>query len=536
MSRTVLIGLDGATFTVLDALFQAGEMPFLQQFMQRGAHAELASTVHPLTPAAWTSMITGRTPGNHGIFDFIRCSQTRDGVFFTLNMSYDIQCPTLWSILSQRGMRVASLNFPVSYPPEPVNGVCIPGFMHWRHLRQSVYPPEFYEKMRALPGFDAKFLSMDTSQEFQSIQYLPDEEYESWIMHHIQREERWFDLIKLILTEDAPDLTAFIFDGVDKLQHLCWRFLDPALHPSMPTLWEARILDLCLTYFRQLDGFIRQIVAAAGAEARIFVASDHGFGPTESVFFANTWLAEKGYLVWKNQTRKDSNLTSANIADEGIKFYVEAIDWDRTSAFALNPSSNGIYIRRADGVGSPGISAEKYEDFRAQLVEKLLAVEDPGTGECFFSQVLTREQAFPGDFSARAPDITLLMKDNGFLSVIDSDAVFRRRPQPWGTHYPQGIFAAAGPGIKPLGRMSGMRIVDVAPVLLRSVGFAPPVDMEGVCPRDLFDDSQVPVEEHRELAAASYGIGKSPDSELQVEVQAEVLKRLRAIGYLAPEL
>src|SRR3984893_12578357 len=221
-------------------------MPFLQEFMARGAHAELASTVHPLTAPAWTSMITGRTPGNHGVFDFIHCRQTSDGIFFTLNMSYDIRCPTLWSILSRRGMRVASLNFPVSYPPEPVNGVCVPGFVHWRHRKQAVYPPAFYGRMEALPGFDAKVLSMDTNEEFQSIQYLPDDEYESWITHHIQRDVRRFELVRLILTHDPPDLTACIFDGVDKLQHLCWRFLDPSLRPSNPSPWEARILDLCL--------------------------------------------------------------------------------------------------------------------------------------------------------------------------------------------------------------------------------------------------------------------------------------------------
>jgi len=531
MSRTVLIGLDGATFTVLNSLFETGHMPFLREFLARGAHAELTSVVNRITPAAWTSMITGRTPGNHGVFDFIHCRQTSDGIFYTLNMSYDIRCPTLWSILSRRGMRVAALNFPVSYPPEPLNGVCIPGFVHWRHLKQAVYPPAFYEKMRALPGFDAKFLSMDTNQEFQSIQYLPDDEYESWISYHIQREERWFDLVQLILTEDPPDFTAFILDGVDKLQHLCWRFLDPALRPCNPKPWEERVLELCLTYFRQLDAFIRQIVATAGSDSRIFIASDHGFGPTEVVFFANTWLAQKGYLSWKNDAKAAASDVT-NIADQRIKFQVEGIDWNRTSAFALNPSSNGIFIRRADGAGSPGISVEEYEDFRARLVKELLALTDPYSNQSFFSRVLTREQAFPGDASARAPDITLVMKDYGFLSVINSDAVFRRRPAPWGTHYPEGIFVAGGVGIVPLGRMSALRIFDVAPILLRSLGVAQDMEMEGRCPEDLFDENVVPPPQpgESELGADMLqGRERNEDS----EVQAEVQKRLRALGYLA---
>lgn len=529
MSRTVLIGLDGATFTVLNPLLATGQMPFLLEFMERGAHAELESTVHPITPAAWTSMITGRTPGHHGVFDFIHCRQTSDGVFFTLNMSYDIRCQTLWSILSRRGLRVAVLNFPVSYPPEPVHGVCIPGFVHWRHLKHSVYPPAFYETMRALPGFDAKFLSMDTNQEFQSIQYLPDEEYEAWITHHIHREERWFDLVQVILKKDSPDLTAVIFDGVDKLQHLCWRFLDPLLRPPRPTLWEAQILDLCLTYFRQLDGFIKQIVAAAGGEARIFIASDHGFGPTDIVFFANAWLAQKGYLCWRNKPKSKASAV-ANIADQRIKFQVEDIDWDRTSAFALNPSSNGIYIRRSDGACPAGIPSDRYEEFRARLVEELLDLTNPYSGERFFSRVLTREQAFPGDAAARAPDLTLLMKDNGFLSVIDSDEVFRRRPETWGTHYPRGVFIAGGPGVSRLGKMSPLKIVDVAPILLRSLGVPLELEMDGVCPEALFEGRPALATAHGEIVPALERKQNSPDV---AEVQTEVLERLRALGYIA---
>ena len=380
MSRTVLVGLDGATFTVLNPLFATGEMPFLHEFMQRGAHAELTSTIHPLTPAAWTSMITGRTPGNHGVFDFIHCRQTRDGIFFTLNMSYDIRCQTLWSMLSQRGMRVASLNFPVSYPAEPVNGVCVPGFVNWRHLRQSVYPSEFYEKIRALPGFDAKFLSMDMNQELQSIQHLQPDEYEPWIQYHIQREEQWANLIRMVLTENPPDFTGFIFDGFDKLQHLCWRFLDPAFAPVDPSPWEAQVREHCLIYFRQLDGLIRDIVSTAGPEARIFVASDHGFGPTQTVFFANAWLAQKEYLFWKCEAQ---GAGSTNIADDKIKSQVEEIDWTRTLAFALNPSSNGIYIRRQDGAGSPGVPDEHYRnsarDWRKRCVRWLILIRGSGS-------------------------------------------------------------------------------------------------------------------------------------------------------------
>ena len=62
--QTVLLGLDGATFTVLDPLMRDGVMPFLKEFAATGVRADLRSVIPALTPPAWTSLTTGRSPGH----------------------------------------------------------------------------------------------------------------------------------------------------------------------------------------------------------------------------------------------------------------------------------------------------------------------------------------------------------------------------------------------------------------------------------------------------------------------------------------
>src|SRR4051794_33011232 len=105
----VLIGLDGATFTVLDPLAADGTMPFLSAFMKGGARGVLHSTPHPLTPAAWTTVMTGRSPGNHGVHDFVRVSQDADGVpSYTLVTAADVEVDTIWTIAAGQGCRVAT--------------------------------------------------------------------------------------------------------------------------------------------------------------------------------------------------------------------------------------------------------------------------------------------------------------------------------------------------------------------------------------------------------------------------------------------
>ena len=110
--RTVLIGLDGATFNLLDPLMEQGVMPFLREFAAGGTRAKLRSTADPLTPVSWTSLATGRAPGHHGIFDFIRPEETDAGVYIKLLSRRRHRCETIWSMASRQERSVTLLNFP----------------------------------------------------------------------------------------------------------------------------------------------------------------------------------------------------------------------------------------------------------------------------------------------------------------------------------------------------------------------------------------------------------------------------------------
>jgi predicted AlkP superfamily phosphohydrolase/phosphomutase len=187
-TRTLFIGMDGATFTVLDDLTaNAGEgpvMPFMANMFKNGARAKLRSTPNPLTPPAWVSLMTGRSPGNHGVFDFIRAEERGDDVFFTLYDSRDCKVETIWSIASRHGKRVAALNFPFTAPPpKELNGFMVPGFVPWRHLRRNSTPADLYDRLKGIPEFNAQELAWDFEQEKQALNDLSDEDRENWVRY-----------------------------------------------------------------------------------------------------------------------------------------------------------------------------------------------------------------------------------------------------------------------------------------------------------------------------------------------------------------
>lgn len=528
--RTLFIGLDGATFTALDPLLEErpGEgvvMPFLKRLLEQGARARLRSTPNPLTPPAWVSLMTGRSPGHHGVFDFIRAEEHAEQVYFTLYDARDVRSETIWSIAGRHGLKVAALNFPFTAPPPPGEGFFLPGFIPWKHLKRNSAPKGFYERLKALPDFDPKELAWDFDREKQSLEELDDAQREQWVRYHLPREAQWQRIAAYLIEQEAPELMAVLFDGVDKLQHQAWRFIDPTLAATLATPYERRMRELCLHYFRQLDGAIEQLVTLAGPQAQVFLASDHGFTATTEVVRINAYLHQKGWLQWRavgdsEQERRREASLFANL------------DWQQTIAYCRTPSSNGITIRVARRDGEGGVRPEEYEAVRERLIADLRQLKD-AAGAPVIAEIHKREAVFPGPAMADAPDLLLVLRDRGFVSIKNRLPVVEPRAEPAGTHHPDGVFMAAGPGIRRGVELGRRPIVDVAATLLYSLGLPIPADFEGKVADKLFAPDHLqahPIRRGAPTSACAAGADGAPA--MAAEDKDQVLGQLRLLGYM----
>ena len=528
--RTLFIGMDGATFTVLDDLVAEREggpvMPFLARIFADGARCRLRSTPNPLTPPAWVSLMTGRTPGHHGVFDFIRAEERGEDVYFTLYDSRDCRVETIWSIAGRQGRRVAALNFPFTAPPpKDLNGFMVPGFVPWRHLRRNSAPPDLYDRLKAIPDFNPKELAWDFEQEKQALEELSSEDRENWVRYHLPREQQWFRIADHLAREEAPELMAVMFDGVDKLQHQAWLYIDPNQQHGELSEYHQRMRSLCLQYFRQLDGFIERLVAAAGPQAQVFLASDHGFTGTTEVVRINAWRHERGYLRWR-----DVPDTEEGRRREDSMFAF--LDWKNTIAYCRTPSSNGINIRVARHPGESGIKPEEYESVRKRLIRDLEDLKDRATGERIITEIHLREDVFPGEAMHDAPDLLLVLRDFGFVSIKNKLPVVQPRTEIAGTHHPDGVFLAYGPGISKGATIARRQITDVCATLLYSLGLPVPSDFEGKVPQAMFTAEQL---ERRPvvIGASTAGANKIDESAaMGQDEKAQIMAQLQLLGYM----
>ena len=277
--RTVILGVDGLTFRILHPLIERGDLPNFKKVSQEGCEAILESKYPPLTPPAWVSLSTGLKPARHGVYDFWtyeeqglpgaeripRAQTKRKGG------------KAIWNILSEYGKQVLVINVPVTYPPEPVNGIMVSGYMTPSSNLDFTYPARFKEELyRVVPDYEIDLDLHSFWRKADAMQLLIDAT--------LRMTERRIKLTMHLLKEKPWDFCYVAFVGPDRLQHSLWE--------------EIRSLDTRATeYFRLLDQGLGLILEQLGPDDTLFIVSDHGFQGVTHVFNINEYLYSQGLLT-----------------------------------------------------------------------------------------------------------------------------------------------------------------------------------------------------------------------------------------------
>ena len=145
--KTVIIGLDGATFDIINPLASAGRLPVLSRLMKEGTSAPLRSTILPNSFPGWASCTTGTSEGMHGVFSPFIKNQSNYGV--RAMSGRDIMTRPVWNILTEHGGRSIVINVPTTYPPEPINGLMVTGMLTPGRGSEFTYPASLKNELLA---------------------------------------------------------------------------------------------------------------------------------------------------------------------------------------------------------------------------------------------------------------------------------------------------------------------------------------------------------------------------------------------------
>jgi predicted AlkP superfamily phosphohydrolase/phosphomutase len=482
-----LIGLDGASFDILEPMMAAGKMPVLQRLIKQGASGILKSTIVPFTPQAWASVATGNNPGKHGVFGFVRQQPGRPPEF---SSSKSIKGDKLWTWLSRRRLTSLIVNVPLTYPPEPLEGVMVTGMMTPSTASEFTFPREF--KKRLLADWPDYSLDISASIDKSRNDSVLDELDAALAVQ--------MDMLETLVKEKAPHFFFPVFIMADRIQHIFGQWLDPrstAYHSGLAQKRRARILSS----YTKLDAAIGRLLSLAPAGTNVLLASDHGFTVERGGFYTNDFLRSIGLLVLKSSSghsvlrstlrRFNSSAVKRLIPHKLIKktvsFTKEAIDWSQTLAYASPVSQSGIFInlqgREPDGI----VPAADYDRLRHRILESLALFEDPAGGPAINAYL--REDVLAGDELPAMPDI-ILNFDRSFLEakelVLGGKGIVWSDGGSRAIHHRDGLFVAMGPAISP-GRFTDMTLEDIAPNILALAGVDVPPGLDGRLRTDIFN-------------------------------------------------
>ncbi len=445
-AQVVVIGLDGATWDLIQPWIDRGDLPHLAELQQSAAWGELHSSVVYLSPPAWTTAVTGVNPGRHAIYDFLRLLPQDTVVVNETSKSRRAQ--PIWRMLNAVGKRVLLMNIPMTDPPDPVDGLFIAGFPHLDKTGFT-YPPELEDRlgeyeldelqMRLVPGTEDSLI----------------QSYHQDLRNRLRITVDW-------LRNEPFDLLWMVFTATDRIQHTFWEFIDPQnpnYDPEEAAVYEKAILDLWVS----ADSSLGAIMDLLGPDVNLMVLSDHGFGPMRFD------LKLKNYLL-----RPGSSLR----------------DWEVNHVYVLDPSDAArIYIARKGRDARAQLNEAEARRVRDKVVAELKRAVDPQSGTLICDQVWLGEDVFEGRYMEKGPDIVVVPAYGYFLIFGDMEPdasdpyVAPHGTQLSGWHRMNGIFAFQGPHVQP-GRVErpadrAYDLADIVPTVLYLMGEPIPEGLDG---------------------------------------------------------
>jgi predicted AlkP superfamily phosphohydrolase/phosphomutase len=551
--RTLVIGLDGATFDLIQPLVQAGDLPTIRTLMARGCYGTLQAWPNMNSAAAWGSMVTGYDSGHHSVCHFARdwFALLQRGTKSHLTTGADLKRDPFWRLLSAGGQQVGIINVPISYPAESINGFMLAG-MDAPGVSSSgfAHPPELYDELRH-QGIDYAIDTLSLAETSRRAPYLlPDP-----IKRLVNARAR---TILYLMQTRSWDVLMGVFVATDRVQHYFW----PGAQTSIedPSWIPIRAL------YQLIDQFLADALALTDENTTMLIVSDHGFGPRRSAMHSlNALFAQMGLLKYKRGVGSWPNRFLGSLLRQGRRripvqlqyplahtfpilhfravtaTLFSSIAWDRTKVFA-DPDGWGVFINLR-GRGPEGIVPQQdYASLRDRVQHTLQSLIDPVSRRRIIRTVLPCEQVYRGPYLEHAPDLVVdwdyavvgdLMTYSDGREIFSID--FSTNPVPgesWGaTHRPDGILIAAGRDIKPGSVLTDAHVHDIAPTLLYLNRQPIPTDMEGRVLVEIFAEERlkrIPI-----VQKESAPVATRTDTQVLDSKDEEILeKRLRDLGYI----
>jgi len=363
--RMIIVGLDGVPFPLLKELSDKRVMPNTKEIISSGIFRKMQSSIPEVSSVAWSSIITGKNPGEHGIFGFTDLFPNSYQLRFP-NFN-DLQSHPFWELI--RGNSVV-VNVPSTYPVKEMNGVHISGFVSI-DFSKSVFPKLLIPTLRNL---DYR-LDVDSTLAHKSM--------DLFLSDLVKTLEASIQTYRYLWKSVDWKIFMFVFTGTDRLMHFLWDAYEDETH---------KCYGAFIDYFRKVDEAIGEMSSLVREEDLFIMLSDHGFERLDYDVYINGFLRQEGFLHFHGT--EEPELIHVNSS---------------TKAFALDPAR--IYLNLKGKYPNGSVDKQDKEKVLKDL-ENLFGSLEIGNKK-IIRNIYRKEEIYSGPIIEKAPDL-ILVGDKGF--------------------------------------------------------------------------------------------------------------------------
>lgn len=472
--KTIVIGIDAATWKVAQPLIEKGELPTIASLIKEGTHASLKSLPGYKSPALWTSIATGKAPEKNGVLYF-------SNLFLDipkLNIKKDVTK----NILVNWPSRIGKL---VSKNKKDPSGFSV--FSRKAYVYSMLKYGKALEKLN-LGGNYLVTGAFRTEKTFWEI---------------LSEEGLTISTIGWLVTWPAEKTNGTIIsqkaiEGLSKIYQNPHKFKQENQHGQVT--YPQPLIE-------ELKTFNRTPISLTDEELELF--------------FTNLSEVETDQLRSMNFNRKNkynffSQLYLSDIFSTKAGIYIKE---------KYQPDFLTVYLPGLDGIQHIFWQYHNHNDFfflnqPQQEIDKHGAVID-NYYKFLDQQIAALIQGF---------DNVIIVSDHGMESIsqkhFDSKAIRSGQHE----ESPDGIVLLKGPHIKKNIKLAEAHIFDIAPTILYLLGKEIDTRMDGEILTEAITDQ---FRNKNSVRKKDYGKKKAVENQFyESEEQEEVKDRLKALGYL----
>ena len=304
--RVVLIGVDGASLDHISLAVAEGRLPNFGRVLDTGAACHLATLRPTQAEPVWTTVATGRRPQTSGVRSAARYRVRTDGpaldvlpdyVFAQALVRYgflreephvpeSLAAKPLWQILSERGMSVGLVGWPLTHPAPTLRGYVVSDVLHrvndarlalesadavapismWapiaaaRNVKLNPDPHDVLAKADGLPHATVVDVRADPAPVQADSLHL-----------------RIFEVLEA--TARTSRFVAVRLPGLDAVAHYYLRYAEPEAFGDVSDDERRRFGQVLDDYYGVLDAMVGRLLATLGPEDLVLIVSSHGMEP-----------------------------------------------------------------------------------------------------------------------------------------------------------------------------------------------------------------------------------------------------------------